>query len=99
VLVAAMVDLAIEQRRIAGVLQRDPVMLRFLEEHAPFRKVMERVNRVLMGGGTDARSRVHAATVSAAIAGAVIHPLALDLDDPTLRAQLVKQVRRLLPAR
>jgi AcrR family transcriptional regulator len=40
VLVAAMVDLAIEQRRIAGVLQRDPVMLRFLEEHAPFRKVM-----------------------------------------------------------
>src|SRR5581483_8464263 len=46
-LVAAMIDLAVERRRVAGVLQRDPVMLRFLEEHEPFRRVMERVNRLL----------------------------------------------------
>jgi len=94
-----MIDLAVEQRRMAGVLQRDPIMLRFLEEHEPFRHVMERVNRVLMGGAIDPRSRVRAATLAALIAGAVIHPLVLDLDDKRLRSQLVKQVRKLLPRR
>jgi AcrR family transcriptional regulator len=99
VLIARMVDLAVEARGMAGVLQRDPVMLRFLEEHEPFRHVMERVNRVLMGGVSDPRARIRAATLAAAIAGAVIHPLVLDLDDETLRAQLLKQVRKLLPVR
>jgi AcrR family transcriptional regulator len=99
VLVAQMIDLAVERRRMASVLQRDPVMLRFLEEHAPFRRVMERVNRVLMGDASDARARVQAAMLAAAIAGAVIHPLVLGLDDDALRAQLLKQVRKLLPLR
>jgi len=99
VLISRMIDLAVEQRRMAGILQRDPVMLRFLEEHEPFRHVMQRVNRVLMGGASDPRSRVLAATVAAAIAGAVVHPLVRDLDDETLRSQLLKQVRRFLPPR
>ena len=72
VLIAGLIDLAVERRRVAGVLQRDPVMLRFLEEHDPFRHVMERVNRVLMGGASDPRARVQAAMLATAIAGAVI---------------------------
>jgi AcrR family transcriptional regulator len=98
-LVADMVDLAVESRGMAGVLQQDPVMLRFLREHAPLRHVMERVNRVLMGGASDPRARVRAATLAGAIAGAVIHPLVLELDDGTLRSQLRKEVRKLLPLR
>jgi AcrR family transcriptional regulator len=96
VLVEAMIDLAVERRRMAGILQRDPVMLRFLDEHQPFRHVMERVNRVLMGGRSDARERVLVATLTASIAGAVVHPLVLELDDETLRAHLLKQVRKVL---
>jgi AcrR family transcriptional regulator len=99
VLIAAMVDLAVERRSMASVLQRDPVMLRFLENHEPFRQVMARVNRLLMGGASHPRARVQAATLAAAIAGAVIHPLVLDLDDESLRSQLLKQLRRLLPRR
>ncbi len=99
VLIAGMIDLAVEQRRMASVLQRDPVMLRFLDEHEPFRHVMQRVNRLLMGDAADPRARVLAATLAAAIAGAVIHPLVLDLDDESLRSHLVKQVRKLLPSR
>jgi len=99
VLIAGMIDLAVERRQMAGVLQRDPVMLRFLEEHAPFRRVMERVNRVLLGGVADPGARVLTAILASAIAGAVIHPLALDIDDESLRAQLVKQLRKLLPTR
>ncbi len=99
VLIGHMIDLAVESRRMASILQRDPIMLRFLEEHAPFRRVMERVNRVLMGGPPDSRARVQAAMVASAIAGAVIHPLVLDLDDESLHSQLLKQVRKLLPPR
>lgn len=99
VLIAAMIDLAVDRRRMAGVLQRDPVMLRFLENHEPFRRVMARVNRLLMGGASHPRARTQAATIAAAVAGAVIHPLVLDLDDDALRSQLLKQVRKLLRAR
>jgi AcrR family transcriptional regulator len=99
VLIAAMVELAVEQRGWAGILQRDPVMLRFLQEHEPFRHVMERINRLLMGGASDARARVLAGTIASAIAGAVIHPLVLELDDASLRSQLLRQVRKLLPRR
>jgi AcrR family transcriptional regulator len=98
-LTTAMIDLAVERRRMAGVLQRDPVMLRFLENHEPFRHVMARVNRLLMGGASDPRARVQAATLAAAIAGGVVHPLVLDLDDESLRFHLQKQVRKLLRVR
>ena len=98
-LVSQMIDLAVERRRMAGILQRDPIMLRFLEEHEPFRRVMERVNRMLMGGVSTPQARVRAATLAAAIAGAVIHPLVLDLDDESLRSELLKQARKLLPLR
>jgi AcrR family transcriptional regulator len=97
VLITAMIELAVEQRRMAGILQRDPVMLRFLQSHEPFRRVMARVNRLLMGGASHPRARVQAATVAAVIAGAVVHPLVLDLDDESLRVELLKQVRKLLP--
>jgi len=99
VLITEMIDLAVERRRMAGILQRDPVMLRFLQNHEPFRRVMARVNRVLMGGVSHPRARVQAATLATAIAGAVIHPLVLDLDDESLRSELLKQSRKLLPLR
>jgi AcrR family transcriptional regulator len=99
VLIEQMIDLAVERRHTASVLQRDPVMLRFLDEHEPFRRVMVRVNRVLMGGASDPAARVQAAVLAATIAGAVIHPLVVDLGDDTLRSQLLKHARKLLPAR
>jgi AcrR family transcriptional regulator len=99
VLITEMVDLAVERRRMAGLIQRDPVMLRFLENHAPFRHVMIRVNRLLMGGASTPRARTQAATLAAVIAGTVIHPLVLDLDDESLRSQLLKQARKLLSLR
>jgi hypothetical protein len=94
-----MIDLAVERRRMAGVLQRDPVMLRFLQEHEPFRRVMERVNRLLMGSASDPAARVQAAMLASVIAGTVIHPLVLDLDDESLRSQLLKQTSKLLALR
>jgi AcrR family transcriptional regulator len=98
-LIAGMIDLAIERRQMAGILQRDPVMLRCLEEHERFRNVMARVNRVIMGGAASPRTRVSAAIVASAVAGAVIHPLGRDLDDRSLRSELTRQLRKLFPQR
>jgi AcrR family transcriptional regulator len=99
VLIARMIDLAVEQRSMAGILQRDPVMLRCLEEHERFRNVMARVNRMIMGGAASPRTRVQAAIVASAVAGAVLHPLGRDLDDRTLRGELTRQLRKLFPQR
>jgi AcrR family transcriptional regulator len=99
VLIAGMIDVAVERRRIAGVLQRDPVMLRFLDRHEPFRRVMTRLNRVLMGGASDARARVQVATITGIVGGAVIHPLVIALDDETQRSHQLKQVKTLLDPR
>ncbi|HKE74972.1 MAG TPA: helix-turn-helix domain-containing protein [Acidimicrobiales bacterium] len=96
VLIARIVDLAVERRRMESTLLGDPVIVRFFAHHEPFRAVMGRLYRLLVGdaGGPDAR--VPAAMLTAAIGGAVMHPLVADLDDDTLRAQLLHLARRFL---
>lgn len=95
VLVASIVDLAVERRHMESTLLSDPVIIRFFAHHDPFRRVMDRLYRILMGdAGEDAR--VPAAMLTAAIGGAVMHPLVKDLDDDTLRAQLLHLARRFL---
>jgi len=57
------------------------------------------VDRALIGGAPEPRTRVLGATLAATIAGAVIHPLVADLDDATLRAELWRHIRKMLPSR
>jgi AcrR family transcriptional regulator len=95
-LIRGMIDLGVERRLMASVIQRDPIMLRFLEEHEPFRRVMERLFRVLMGEHATAEARVRAAVLSSVVAGSVIHPLVVNLDDGALRSELLRLARHLL---
>jgi AcrR family transcriptional regulator len=83
------IDAAVERRRMMSAVQHDPVVVGFLAHHAPFRELMDRLSAVLTGGDASTDSRVRAAMVTAAIGGAVMHPLVADLDDDTLRAQLL----------
>jgi AcrR family transcriptional regulator len=96
VLMTQLIALAVERRRTAATYQGDPVMVRFVSEHAPFRRAMERLNRLLIRGDDRAEARVRAAMVSAAIGAAVTHPLVADLDDETLRTQLERLAKRLV---
>ncbi len=96
VLLAGIVDLAVESRRTVGTIQSDPVIVRFFAEHEPFRQVMGRLYRLLMGDEAGPEARVPAAMLTAAISGAVLHPLVVDLDDDTLRSQLLHLARRFL---
>ncbi len=96
VLVTRIVDLAVERRRMESTLLGDPVIIRYFAHHQPFRQVMDRLYRLLMGDNAGPDARVSAAMLSAAIGGAVIHPLVADLDDETLRTQLLRLARRSL---
>jgi AcrR family transcriptional regulator len=96
VLVSRIIDLAVARRRMESTLLGDPVIIRFFSQHPPFRKVMDRLYRILMGEDAGPDARVPAAMLTAAIGGAVMHPLVVDLDDQTLRIQLRHLARRFL---
>jgi AcrR family transcriptional regulator len=100
VLLERIVDLAVERRRMERSMLGDPVVARMFAKRTSFRRVvdqvMNRLYRVLMGDDAGPDARVTAAMLSAAISGAVIHPLAADVDDETLRAQLLQLGRRFL---
>lgn len=89
------IDLTVEQRRMAGILQSDPVIGRLLAEHEPFQIYLERLYSALSGDDTTPESLVEAAMSWGAIAGAITHPLVTLLDDATLRFQLQRLARRL----
>ena len=96
VLVSRIVDLAVERRHMESTLLGDPVIVRYFSHHEPFRLVMDRLYRLLMGDSARPDDRVPAAMLTAAIGGAVMHPLVATLDDDTLRAQLLLLARRFL---
>lgn len=92
------IDLAVSRRRWVSTLTNDPVIVRLLGEHEPFRQFMARLYSVLLDEqeGDDTLARVSAAVLSAAIAGAVVNPLVTDLDDETLRSTLIQLTQRML---
>lgn len=95
VLVAGIVDLAVDGRRAVSTILSDPVIVGFFAEHHAFREVMHRLRRLLMDdAGPEARIRT--AMFLAAISGGVLHPLVADLDEETLRAELRRLARRFL---
>ena len=94
VLLTLVIDLAVQRRRIVSALQQDPVIVRLLAKHEPFLQLMDRLFNVLTGGDPSA-ARVRGAMISAAIGGAVMHPLVVDLDDETLRSQMLHVTRQL----
>lgn len=96
-LLTQVIDLAVQRRRMVITLQHDPTVVRLLAEHKPFRQFMERLYRVLLGNEIGAGARV--AMISTAIGGGVMHPLVADLDDETLRFQLLDMTRRFLEVR
>lgn len=94
-LLTRVIDLAVERRRWVSALQGDPVMIRLLGTHPPFVDLMNRVYAMLLGETADAASLVRTAIVSAAIGAAIVHPIVADLDDDTLREELLSVTRRL----
>jgi len=76
-------------------LQHDPVLFRLLGEHEPARLLFAGLFTMLLGDDFDPETRVRAAVLSAAI-GSVGHPFVINLDDDTLRRELLTVTRRLI---
>ena len=91
-----MIRLAVASREISGALQHDPQFLRLFKEKKPFKKVMDRLNEVLIGDNPTPNAKVTVAAIVTAIAGAVMHPICEDVDDEVLIEQLEKTVKNML---
>jgi len=95
VLLTEVVGMAVERRRWVRALQNDPVMVRLLGEHQPFRNLITRLYAILLNEADDTEARISAALFSGAIAGTVINPLVDDIDDDTLRSVLIHLTARM----
>src|SRR5215469_2265881 len=91
-LLSRIVDLAIERRHMESVLTGDPVLNRFFAGYEPFHQVMNRLYRMLLGEDSP-EARLEGGMLTAAIGGAVMHPMTAALDDATLRIQLLRLAR------
>ncbi|KWX57835.1 TetR/AcrR family transcriptional regulator [Mycobacterium sp. NAZ190054] len=89
------IDEAVERRRHVATLQFDPVIIKFLASHQPFQAFIARLYAVLIGDA-GRQARLPAAMLSGAIAVGVMHPLVTDIDDATLRRELLRYTRRLI---
>jgi hypothetical protein len=94
-LLEQVIDMAVSRRRWVRALQNDPVMIRLLAQDAPLAELMERVYGLLMGDTDGPEAQVRAAMMSAAIGATVVHPLVDNLDEETLRTELLRVARRL----
>jgi AcrR family transcriptional regulator len=90
------IEMAVDQRRMVGVMQSDPVIIRFLAEHEPFQVFLERLYGALIGDDSGPETLVQAAMLSGAIGGAVNHPLVAHLEDAMLRSHLLRLTRGLV---
>jgi AcrR family transcriptional regulator len=90
------IDHAVEHRRAANTLQFDPVIVRLISDHEPFQRFIERLYGMLVGDEPGPDTQVRLAALTCVVGGTVAHPLVADLDDDTLRAQLLDMVGRLI---
>ena len=94
VLLKGIVDLAVDRRRTVSVILSDPVVLRVFAHHERYRQVLDRLG-VLLGGETAGSHRhMQTAMFMAALSGAVMHPMLADVDDETLRSELLRLAGR-----
>jgi AcrR family transcriptional regulator len=90
------IDLAVVRRRENSTILTDPLVgPLFARDQRPV-KVLNRLNRLLMGPNAARDSQIATVMLTAAISGAVIHPLVIRRHDETLRAQLRTLAERFL---
>ncbi|WP_029109935.1 TetR/AcrR family transcriptional regulator [Mycobacterium sp. URHD0025] len=95
-LLTRVVETAVARRRAASTLRFDPVVMRLLTEHEPFQQFIGRLYAAMLGDQSGNTARVHAAVLSGLISVTVMHPLVADIDDDTLRTELLQTMRRVL---
>jgi AcrR family transcriptional regulator len=96
-MLAGLVDLAVRHRKLTAILGTDQALAQLLKAQAHFEELVERPLALL--GGTDPAGRINATVVLTGVAGTVGSELLADLDDDTMRSQLIGAGRRILGLR
>ncbi|HSU74858.1 MAG TPA: helix-turn-helix domain-containing protein [Terrabacter sp.] len=89
-----LVDLMVGHRKAVAALMRDPEVERIMAAHAHLESLVRRLTTLLLGPSPDLRRRIAVSVVGAGVAQVGIDPLLADVDDESLRAELL----RLAPA-
>jgi AcrR family transcriptional regulator len=94
-LLERIVDHAVDHRRAATSMLFDPAIMRALSGNEQFSRWFERLCGLLVDDEQAPSAQVQLAALTSVIGGVVAHPLVADLDDDTLRRQLLHVVRGL----
>ena len=94
-LLESVVAIVVANRSSLSTLQSDPVLFRMLNEYEPSLRMWVRLFAVFLGDDLDDRLRVRASVVAAAM-GSVVYPFVIDLDDQTVRDELLTITRSVL---
>lgn len=98
-MITGMVDMTIGVGRRVSTVLSDPAVTGSFSRHAGYLDLLRRIRRLLMDEPTTQRARIRTATLIAAINGTATHPLLADLDDETLRNEVLFVAHQLLTPR
>jgi AcrR family transcriptional regulator len=90
------VDLVVGHRELAAAFAGDPVILTVAREHEDLNELVTRVGLLLAGPDPSPAVRVAVSMVGAALGTGAADPELADIDDETLRRELLACARRLL---
>jgi AcrR family transcriptional regulator len=90
------IDLAVDRRRENSTILTDPLVGRLFARDQRPKKVLNRLNRLLVGPDAGPDAEIATVMLTAAISGAVIHPLVIRRNDEVLRTQLRALAERFL---
>jgi len=92
---AGIVDLVVDERKVSTTLSFDPVVMRLVRAHPALRS-LQRIRRLLGGTAPDPGSRVRIAVLSGGLIMAGADPAVAGLDDEDFRDHLLAAARRIL---
>lgn len=95
-LLSGFVDLVLDNRQAAAVLQGDPKTAEVMASSASLQEVAEHFNDVALGAQATAEDRVALSVLASGVLMAGADPALVGIDDQTLRAQLLAVGRRIL---
>lgn len=96
---AGLIDLIVENRRLAAVLYSDHSVADVVRNHAALGVLSNRINRLLTGPDPDTETRIGAAMVTGGLAIVGVDPMIGDIDDEAFRQHLLTTARRILRLR
>lgn len=94
--IATVVALAVDRRRLIRTVQGDPELLRIIAKHHGLKALMELRDSILLRGRGTPEDRARVAFLAAAFGGAPAHPLVADIDAATLNDLFGRIARELL---